>query len=621
MKHLVGLLATLLLNPVALAQNLGDHHTAGHTNARTSLNSDAGDFRPPLKMTDTIPLTGITSASTMLVFENYLLVGEGGTQARYRLFNRASKATVWTKTFGGPSTEDLSYIPAFANDVVLLGSAATSTVRAVRVSTGTDLWEDSSVGSALGRHPILTDDLAIYHGQLKVVARSASNPDVIFWQKSTTTARAPLALFGRHVYLLQSGGALQALSLLNGPEPETLWTATGVGSNGSTLIATENFVFINDPSAGSYRAIDAHTGVTLWTTTGISSFAGPALAQAYGHLYVFFSDGDGVATIRAVNPATGATVWEVKDPAEPGLIGGPQQMGPPQFAQVANNALYFYNPASGRIRVVDAFSGTLLWSIVQTGVRGLSVTARSLFVLRAAQVDVYQRSDEVYFAHLADGQGQTTLITLNNLTSEVAEGEVRLFDGDGQPLTVLVEGFPAVVRSVIPFTIAANASVRIQTLGGTTLKAGWARVTSNRPIAGSSIFQFGEGGDIFFEAGVGDARATGKASVFVSRTGMPADPGRQFSTGFALGNPSGETATVTLRLRNNTAGAVLGTVTLTLPANGHIARFIQEVFPDLAPLGFEGTLEVESSVPLVVTALRTQGGFQMSSYPVGQRVR
>lgn len=36
-----------------------------------------------------------------------------------------------------------------------------------------------------------------------------------------------------------------------------------------------------------------------------------------------------------------------------------------------------------------------------------------------------------------------------------------------------------------------------------------------------------------------------------------------------------------------------------------------------APLGSEGTLIVESAIPVVVTALRTQNGYPMSSYPVG----
>jgi hypothetical protein len=40
-----------------------------------------------------------------------------------------------------------------------------------------------------------------------------------------------------------------------------------------------------------------------------------------------------------------------------------------------------------------------------------------------------------------------------------------------------------------------------------------------------------------------------------------------------------------------------------------------------AELGSEGTLIVSADVPVVVTALRTQSGYQMSSYPVGVPIR
>ena len=46
-------------------------------------------------------------------------------------------------------------------------------------------------------------------------------------------------------------------------------------------------------------------------------------------------------------------------------------------------------------------------------------------------------------------------------------------------------------------------------------------------------------------------------------------------------------------------------------------RFLrfEELFPDDVGQQFEGTLTIESVVPVVVTALRTQNGIQLSSYP------
>ena len=49
MMRRTGLLLMLCLcSPVALGQNVGDQYTAGYNNARTYLNSDMGDFKPPL---------------------------------------------------------------------------------------------------------------------------------------------------------------------------------------------------------------------------------------------------------------------------------------------------------------------------------------------------------------------------------------------------------------------------------------------------------------------------------------------------------------------------------------------------------------------------------------------
>ena len=52
-------LTAFLIPPSLLAQNLGDYYTAGYSNARTGANAQMGDFRPPLKLVRTIPLSGI----------------------------------------------------------------------------------------------------------------------------------------------------------------------------------------------------------------------------------------------------------------------------------------------------------------------------------------------------------------------------------------------------------------------------------------------------------------------------------------------------------------------------------------------------------------------------------
>lgn len=62
-------------------------------------------------------------------------------------------------------------------------------------------------------------------------------------------------------------------------------------------------------------------------------------------------------------------------------------------------------------------------------------------------------------------------------------------------------------------------------------------------------------------------------------------------------------------------GDELQRVTVTIPANGHLARFPEEMFSEMIPEPFEGTVLVESELPVLVASLRTRDGLQASSYP------
>ena len=97
--------------------------------------------------------------------------------------------------------------------------------------------------------------------------------------------------------------------------------------------------------------------------------------------------------------------------------------------------------------------------------------------------------------------------------------------------------------------------------------------------------------------------------------------GKELSTGFAVANLLDGTANLTLTYLRVAPTTVVTTIDLTLDALHHEDGFIQDLFPDDAIVGSEGTLIITSDIPIVVTALRTQNGYQMSSYPVGQPVK
>ena len=340
----------------------------------------------------------------------------------------------------------------------------------------------------------------------------------------------------------------------------------------------------------------------LWeqTNSGATFSKAPGTALAYDILYLFFKDnGTGTGSVKALDPNTGDVLWEAPDTSN-GL----------EYGLVANNVIYFYNTTTERIRAADAFTGVLLWSMNKPGVRALTAANLSLIVLYADTVEIYQLSEEVFLAQIADGGGQTTLVIVDNNSPDAAIGKVQFFDILGVPLPLDIQGVGT--TSEVPFVIPSNASTRIQTLGGPTAQRGWARVESNKPISGVSIYQFSQDGVILFEAGVEDAPPTGEGRFFVSRTGG-------FSTAVAITNPLDETATITLTLLNNTLGTEVASQLVLLASGAQLANFMRELFGDTVVTdGFEGTLLIRSTIPVVITALRTQDGLQMSSYPVGQ---
>ena len=68
----------------------------------------------------------------------------------------------------------------------------------------------------------------------------------------------------------------------------------------------------------------------------------------------------------------------------------------------------------------------------------------------------------------------------------------------------------------------------------------------------------------------------------------------------------------------NQAGTEFSDKDIFLAAGAQIAQFLQELFPVEVGDDFQGTVVISSDIPVVVTALRTQSGLQMSSIPVGQ---
>jgi hypothetical protein len=92
-------------------------------------------------------------------------------------------------------------------------------------------------------------------------------------------------------------------------------------------------------------------------------------------------------------------------------------------------------------------------------------------------------------------------------------------------------------------------------------------------------------------------------------------------TVMAIANPSAQDATVRLTAYDANGVALVSGKTFTIAATGHVAAFIDEpqFLPEL-PQGFQGTVLLESSVPVHVVTLRSlitsANSFIMTTMPL-----
>ena len=172
----------------------------------------------------------------------------------------------------------------------------------------------------------------------------------------------------------------------------------------------------------------------------------------------------------------------------------------------------------------------------------------------------------LHFAHFGDGSGvSSTLILVNSFADRTASGTVFLFDSQGDPLSVNING----VLRVGQFSFALPA---------------WG--------------------------------ATQPSASFL----MPieSDTGLEVRTGVALSNPNPGPVDVTLILRDaGTDPVETSTVVIVLAGRGQLARFPEELFAGKGVdfSRFRGTLEVRSVVPLNGMAIRVSPG-EFATLPV-----
>ena len=264
----------------------------------------------------------------------------------------------------------------------------------------------------------------------------------------------------------------------------------------------------------------------------------------------------------------------------------------------------------------SAIEGTFTFSsnlpVAVIALRGL-VNERSEFLMTTLPVApiAVPTTGTVYFPHFAAGGGWTTQVILINPTHATISGSVQ-FLGSGSETEAAA---PATLTladerggSEFTYSIPPRSATRLQTSNPAgPLQAGSVRAvpdTGQTAPAGVSIFSFQKDGTTVSETGVPASTAGAAFRVYVEASGTPDPPGVVVRSGIALTNTSDTPTTVQLELTDLDGTATGSTRSLTLPASGHVARFIDEFFPTLTT-PFSGILRITSNAPdIAIVGLR-----------------
>lgn len=588
-----------LFIPSLRAQAVGDHYIGRYDPARTGTALHMGDFHPPLKRVRSLELEG----RLLLTFEDYLLLGGCGSESpcSYTLYDLEGMEQ-WTKEI--PTEASIFYpelcTPSYSDDRLLL-CGSTEEVVMIRVSTGEVLWRDSTIGNSEGRDPIVSGNITFYHGESGIKAVTAETGEEL-WSIELQTAEAPLALVGQRLYVSSDDGRLILLNPVNGTIE---WELNLFAA--SDLMATEGRVFLlkkaESPPPGfpveiaRIAAVDA-SGKLLWEK---EHHLGYSFSLSQDHLYVFnrgevrIFGGGCFPCLEARDPSNGSQLWEEGrfDSAAlwPVSISGDVIVG---------NLLYTISDLG--LMAWDAFDGRMIWYDPLLIKGRLSASQGRLFVSTGDSIHVYEPSHEIYFPHLADGGGQTTLLTLANPNMQETMATIEFSDDNGDPLDLEVVGRGKI--SELDLSIPPGGSAGIETVGTDDLKTGWIRVEADTELKGSSIFRY-QRGDERFEAGVAAAETSNRRhSYFREVNGL--------KTAVALANPFPRDIRVRLEVFEDGRDNVFEELNIQLPAGSHRAFFVETGTTD-----FTGYLvaTADNDYPFVMTILRTHKGLQLSSYP------
>ena len=241
----------------------------------------------------------------------------------------------------------------------------------------------------------------------------------------------------------------------------------------------------------------------------------------------------------------------------------------------------------------------------------------SLFTtIPVADLSLPASSSQLFFPHVADGDGYISSFILLNTSSSPQSGTLRFFSENGSPLTV--RQLAGTADSSFPYSIPANGSFLFQTDGSSSItRSGSLQLTpdpgSTTP-AGAGIFSRTVNATLVTESGIPSASPATHARIYVDMTGG-------HDSGLAIASTSSSAVPVTLKAFLPDGSSSVGSQSspLSIPANGHAAAFVRQWVSGL-PVDSRGVLDISSSTPFAALTLRaltnSRKDFLITTFPI-----
>src|SRR5215471_20642366 len=176
------------------------------------------------------------------------------------------------------------------------------------------------------------------------------------------------------------------------------------------------------------------------------------------------------------------------------------------------------------------------------------------------------------------GTNYVTILQIINNNSVSTTGHISLFGDSGSPLGFLFDGQGPLSTLDVKLDPGQNREIHLTLTGPVT--SGWMQISYTPSGALTTvILQFRSHSTLLSEIGIKPLPEP------MAATDLAAETSPTLNTGIAIANPDTVKAYVLASLWDPNTGSVLTQNILSLPAHGHLAQFLTDLFPGASNIG------------------------------------